>query len=173
MGNGRPHWHQRFQHPLNEFSKFREYLRQILISFCDSQRKKQNNLIKLNSILYYSLQCEYNLLRLYLISAKYWRSSVLCVFPNVGRGVGRRIVFELNWQRLLIESALYLYLTRWWQLTDYAATYQMLSTCSSNVGVWWRESKNFHLRVRTVAKRHMRSSMFTASFILVSCVKLP
>ena len=30
-----------------------------------------------------------------------------------------------------------------------------------------------HLRVRTVAKRHMRSSMFTASFILVSCVKLP
>ena len=28
------------------------------------------------------------------------------------------------------------------------------------------------LRVRTVAKRHMRSSMFTASFILVSCVKL-
>ena len=32
----------------------------------------------------------------------------------------------------------------------------------------------FHwLRVRTVAKRHMRSSMFTASFILVSCVKLP
>ena len=29
------------------------------------------------------------------------------------------------------------------------------------------------LRVRTVAKRHMRSSMFTASFILVSCVKLP
>ena len=31
----------------------------------------------------------------------------------------------------------------------------------------------FSLRVRTVAKRHMRSSMFTASFILVSCVKLP
>ena len=29
------------------------------------------------------------------------------------------------------------------------------------------------LRVRTVAKRHMRSSMFTASFILVSGVKLP
>ena len=29
-----------------------------------------------------------------------------------------------------------------------------------------------NLRVRTVAKRHMRSSMFTASFILVSCVKL-
>ena len=29
------------------------------------------------------------------------------------------------------------------------------------------------LRVRTVAKRHMRYSMFTASFILVSCVKLP
>ena len=29
------------------------------------------------------------------------------------------------------------------------------------------------LRVRTVAKRHMRSSMFTASFILVSCVKQP
>ena len=29
------------------------------------------------------------------------------------------------------------------------------------------------LRVRTVAKRHMRSPMFTASFILVSCVKLP
>ena len=29
------------------------------------------------------------------------------------------------------------------------------------------------LRVRTVAKRHMRSSMFTESFILVSCVKLP
>ena len=29
------------------------------------------------------------------------------------------------------------------------------------------------LRVRTVAKRHMRSFMFTASFILVSCVKLP
>ena len=29
------------------------------------------------------------------------------------------------------------------------------------------------LRVRTVAKRHMRSSMFTASFILVSWVKLP
>ena len=29
------------------------------------------------------------------------------------------------------------------------------------------------LRVRTVAKRHKRSSMFTASFILVSCVKLP
>ena len=29
------------------------------------------------------------------------------------------------------------------------------------------------LRVRTVAKRHMRSSLFTASFILVSCVKLP
>ena len=29
------------------------------------------------------------------------------------------------------------------------------------------------LRVRTVAKRHIRSSMFTASFILVSCVKLP
>ena len=28
------------------------------------------------------------------------------------------------------------------------------------------------LRVRTVAKRHMRYSMFTASFILVSCVKL-
>ena len=32
---------------------------------------------------------------------------------------------------------------------------------------------NGYLRVRTVAKRHMRSSMFTASFILVSCVKLP
>ena len=30
-----------------------------------------------------------------------------------------------------------------------------------------------HLRVRTVAKRHMRSFMFTASFILVSGVKLP
>ena len=30
-----------------------------------------------------------------------------------------------------------------------------------------------HLRVPTVAKRHMRSSMFTGSFILVSCVKLP
>ena len=29
------------------------------------------------------------------------------------------------------------------------------------------------LRVRTVAKRHVRSPMFTASFILVSCVKLP
>ena len=29
------------------------------------------------------------------------------------------------------------------------------------------------LRVRTVAKRHVRSSVFTASFILVSCVKLP
>ena len=29
------------------------------------------------------------------------------------------------------------------------------------------------LRVQTVAKRHMRSSMFTASFILVSRVKLP
>ena len=29
------------------------------------------------------------------------------------------------------------------------------------------------LRVRTVAKRHMRSSMFTASSIMVSCVKLP
>ena len=29
------------------------------------------------------------------------------------------------------------------------------------------------LRVRTVAKRYMRSSMFTASFILVLCVKLP
>ena len=29
------------------------------------------------------------------------------------------------------------------------------------------------LRVRTVAKRHMRSPMFAASFILVSCVKLP
>ena len=28
------------------------------------------------------------------------------------------------------------------------------------------------LRVRTVAKRHIRSFMFTASFILVSCVKL-
>ena len=28
------------------------------------------------------------------------------------------------------------------------------------------------LRVRTVAKRYVRSSMFTASFILVSCVKL-
>ena len=32
---------------------------------------------------------------------------------------------------------------------------------------------NFSLRVRTVAKRHMRSFMFTESFILVSCVKLP
>ena len=32
---------------------------------------------------------------------------------------------------------------------------------------------DMYLRVRTVAKRHMRSSMFTASFILVSCVKLP
>ena len=30
-----------------------------------------------------------------------------------------------------------------------------------------------YLRVRTVAKRHMGSSMFTATFILVSCVKLP
>ena len=30
----------------------------------------------------------------------------------------------------------------------------------------------FHLRVRTVAKRHIRSSMFTASLILVSFVKL-
>ena len=30
-----------------------------------------------------------------------------------------------------------------------------------------------NLRVRTVAKRHVRSSMFTAFFILVSCVKLP
>ena len=29
------------------------------------------------------------------------------------------------------------------------------------------------LRVRTVAKRHMRFSIFTASFILVSGVKLP
>ena len=29
------------------------------------------------------------------------------------------------------------------------------------------------LRVRTVAKRHMRFLMFTVSFILVSCVKLP
>ena len=29
------------------------------------------------------------------------------------------------------------------------------------------------LRVRTVAKKHLRSSMFTASFILVLCVKLP
>ena len=28
-------------------------------------------------------------------------------------------------------------------------------------------------RVRTVAKRHMRSSMFTVPFILVPCVKLP
>ena len=34
-----------------------------------------------------------------------------------------------------------------------------------------RSSKD--LRVRTVAKTHMRSPMFTASFILVSCVKLP
>ena len=31
----------------------------------------------------------------------------------------------------------------------------------------------YQLRVRTVAKRHMRSSIFTASIILVSCVKLP
>ena len=31
----------------------------------------------------------------------------------------------------------------------------------------------FVLRVRTVAKSHMRSSVFTTSFILVSCVKLP
>ena len=33
--------------------------------------------------------------------------------------------------------------------------------------------KSATLRVRTFAKRHMRFSMFTASFILVSCVKLP
>ena len=35
------------------------------------------------------------------------------------------------------------------------------------------EGRFMTLRVRTVAKRHMRSSMFTASFILVSRVKLP
>ena len=34
-------------------------------------------------------------------------------------------------------------------------------------------SQYFMLRVQTVAKRHLRSSMFTASFILVACVKLP
>ena len=33
--------------------------------------------------------------------------------------------------------------------------------------------KRNNLRVRTVAKRHMRSSMFAVSFILVSCFKLP
>ena len=32
---------------------------------------------------------------------------------------------------------------------------------------------NSMLRVRTVAKRYMRSSMFTGSFILVSRVKIP
>ena len=35
------------------------------------------------------------------------------------------------------------------------------------------EGQSSSLRVRTVAKRHKRSSMFTASFIVVSCVKLP
>ena len=36
-----------------------------------------------------------------------------------------------------------------------------------------RMQRYIGLRVRTVAKRHMRSPMFTASFILVSCFKLP
>ena len=66
-----------------------------------------------------------------------------------------------------------------------------VSNCSDLVRRYQKEVKNFsyfkaengkicrlrhiysHLRVRTVAKRHLRSPMFTASFILVSCVKLP
>ena len=47
-----------------------------------------------------------------LISAKYWRSSVLCVFPSIGS----RIVSKLSWQRLLSELALYLHLAHCTQL---------------------------------------------------------
>ena len=41
----------------------------------------------------------------------------LCVFPSVGR---RNVfnMFKSNWQRILIESALYLYLARWLRLTS-------------------------------------------------------
>ena len=55
---------------------------------------------------------------------------------------------------------------------------EMMADLNKTVNVLSAWQKSMHeqqqaLRVRTVTKRHMRSSMFTASFILVSWVKLP
>ena len=50
---------------------------------------------------------------------------------------------------------------------------QTVLSKSNSLNITLFTFKILFLRVRTVAKRHMRSPMFTASFILVSCVKLP
>ena len=55
-----------------------------------------------------------------------------------------------------------------WAKNAILETDQAIITSSAN-----EFQSKINLRVRMVAKRHMRSSMFTASFILVSCVKLP
>ena len=86
----------------------------------------------------------------------------------------------LMWHLVVIQTTWFLAYqpnqccTPVWCVCTYFSNYVVGCTSSGRLFmVWWVFPNRPTLRVRTVAKRHMKSPMFTASFILVSCVKLP
>ena len=99
-----------------------------------------------------------------------WRNVRFCCETNFqlqSRGLKSTIiVVTLQYHQKRIQLL--------WHLDPKLIKNRPLYYCT-NVLKWWHIFLNnvVSLRVRMVAKKHVRSPMFTASFILVSCGKLP